>query len=75
MRAIVIRNLPKEGDLSPTAQESAKLAVIRPILAFHEREHDMDLRLFTVGGIAFVGLHARTVLLISREGSFGLLPG
>ena len=58
VRAIVTRNLPKEGDLSPTAQEAAKLAVIRPILAFHEREHDMELRLFTFGGTAFVGLHA-----------------
>jgi hypothetical protein len=45
----------------------AKLAVIRPILAFHERDHDMELRLITVGGRASVGLHARTVLLISRE--------
>jgi hypothetical protein len=67
MRATVIRNLPKWGDLSPNAQEAAKLAVIRPILAFHEREHNMEVRLFTFGGIAFVGLHARTVLLISRE--------
>ena len=67
VRAIIIRNLPEEGELSPTAPEAAKLAVIRPILAFHEREHDMEHRLITVGGLAFVGLHARTVLLISRE--------
>ena len=67
VRAIVIRNLPKEGELTPTAQEAAKLAVIPPILALHEREHVMELRLIAVGGLAFVGLHARTVLVISRE--------
>lgn len=67
VRAIVINNLPKEGELTPTAQEAAKLAAIRPLLAFHGRDHDMELRLITVGGPAFVGLHARTVLLISRE--------
>jgi hypothetical protein len=67
VRDIVIKNLPKDGELIPTPQEAAKLAIIRPLLAFHGREHDMQARLITVGGSAFVGLHARTVLLISRE--------
>ena len=67
VRDIVIRNLPKEGALTPTAREAAKLAVLRPLLAFHQREAAIETRLFTVGGQAFVGLHARTVLLISRE--------
>ena len=67
VRALIIKRLPIEGELSPTPPEAAKLAAIRPILAFHEREGDMELRLITVGGVAFVGLHARTVLLISRE--------
>jgi hypothetical protein len=67
VREMVIRTLPEEGELTPTAQEAAKLASIHPVLAFHQREHDMELRLITVGGLAFVGLHARTVLLISKE--------
>lgn len=67
VRAAVVRNLPKEGALTPTAREAAKLAVIRPLLAFHQREAAIETRLFTAGGQAFVGLHARTVLLISRE--------
>jgi len=67
VRAIVIKNLPKEGELTPTAQEAAKLAVLRPLLAFHGRDHDMELRLITIGGPAYFGLHARTVLLLSRE--------
>jgi hypothetical protein len=66
-RAMVVRTLPEEGELTPTAQEAAKLDAIRPVLALHGREHDMELRLITVDGLAFVGLHARTVLLISRE--------
>ena len=67
VRDMVIRNLPKEGELIPSPQEAARLAIIRPLLAFHGREHDMEVRLITVGGSSFVGLHARTVLLISRE--------
>jgi hypothetical protein len=67
LRALVIRNLPKKGELIPTAHEAAKLAVIRPMLALHGRADDIELRLITMGGHAFVGLHARTVLLISRE--------
>ena len=67
VRAWVIENLPAEGALTPTAEEAAKLHVLLPVLAFHGREQDMELRLITAGGLAFVGLHARTVLLISRE--------
>ena len=44
-----------------------KLEVLLPVLAFHKREHDMELRLITAGKLAFAGLHERTVLLISRE--------
>ena len=67
VRARVIKNLPQEGELTPTAREAAKLEVLLRVLAFHGREHDMELRLITAGGLAFAGLHARTVLLISRE--------
>ena len=67
VRAWVIKNLPAEGALTPTAEEAAKLHVLLPVLAFHGREQDMELRLITAGGLAFAGLHARTVLLISRE--------
>jgi hypothetical protein len=67
VRTTVIRNLPKEGALTPTPREAAKLAAIRPLLAFHQREAVIETRLFTAGGQAFVGLHARTILLISSE--------
>ena len=62
-----MRNLPKEGELSPTAQEAMKLAIIPLVLAFHGRKDDMEVRLVAGDGLAFAGLHARTVLLITRE--------
>src|SRR5262245_19366764 len=71
-RAVVLETLPPEGGLSPTDRETAKLAAIKPLLRFHEREDSIDLRLFTYGGGAFTGLYARSVLLISRE-TLGLL--
>jgi Zn-dependent protease with chaperone function len=67
VRVWVMKNLPEEGQLTPTVQETAKLQALLPVIAFHGRERDMELRLITAGGLAFVGLHARTVLLISRE--------
>jgi Zn-dependent protease with chaperone function len=72
IRALILENLPSEGRLSPTNQDTAKLAAIKPLLRLHEREGSIDLRLFTYGGGAFTGLHARSVLLISRE-TLGLL--
>ena len=66
-RARVMATLPKEGELSPTAQEAMKLAIIPLVLAFHGRKDDMEVRLVAGDGLAFAGLHARTVLLITRE--------
>jgi hypothetical protein len=66
-RAKVMKDLPKEGNLAPTAQEAVKLGIIPLVLAFHGRKHDLEVRLVAGGGLAFAGLHARTVLLISRE--------
>jgi Zn-dependent protease with chaperone function len=71
-RAVILENLPPGGRLTPTNQETAKLAAIKPLLRLHEREGSIDLWLFTYGGGAFTGLHARSVLLISRE-TLGLL--
>ena len=66
-RTIVVENLPEKGRLTPTVDEAAKLAAIRPLLRFHGREHDMELRLFTEGGVVATALVHRTVLLISKE--------
>ena len=67
IRARVIDALPEKGALTPTPREARKLAATSSVLRFHGRDDDMTVRLVTVGGVAFVGLYARTVLLISRE--------
>ena len=74
VRAAVIENLPLEGELRPTLEEAALLETIGPVLRYHRRDKDMVVRLVTVGGMAFVGLHARTVLLVSREALARLEP-
>ena len=71
-RALILENLPIEGGLSPTDREAGKLSSIRSLLRWHEREDSIEVRLFTYGGGAFTGLHARSVLLVSRE-TLGLL--
>ncbi len=65
-KAEVVANLPKEGSIQPSAKGRVKLAVLEPILAYHERSAAIDIRVFHAGQ-AFVGLHARSVLLISEE--------
>ena len=62
-----MKDLPKEGNLAPTAQEAVKLAILPLVLAFHGRKDDMEFRLVAGGGLAFAGLEQRTVLLITRE--------
>jgi hypothetical protein len=62
-----------EGEVRPSKKEAVKLAAIAPVLRYHHRQDVLQLKLITVGH-AFVGLHARTVLLVSRE-ALDLLDG
>jgi hypothetical protein len=66
LRAQVIAALPPEGEIRPSKSERAKLAKIDAILRYHERDSDIDIKLIRVDQ-AFVGLHARTVLLVSQN--------
>jgi hypothetical protein len=66
-KAAAIDLLPEQGELVPTARQATKLATIRSVLAFHDREHDLESRLISVGPQAAVGLYARAVLLFSNE--------
>jgi hypothetical protein len=66
LRAQVMASLPAEGEVRASEKETRKLAAIEPILDYHRRRDVLQLKLITVGH-AFVGLHARTVLLVSRE--------
>lgn len=71
----VLGVLPRDGELKPRARDAAKLAALGRVLAWHEREHELEMRLFSVSGQAFIGLHAQFVLLISREALDILQPG
>jgi hypothetical protein len=65
LRAQVLASLPREGELQPTAAERAKLAALEPVLDLHGRKGTVEIKVIDVGH-AFEGLHARTVLLLSR---------
>jgi hypothetical protein len=60
-----IANLPP-GVLRPVAGESVMLATLRPILVFHDRTAIVDVEIIDIDQ-AFVGLHARSIVLISRR--------
>jgi hypothetical protein len=66
LRARVIAELPAEGELQPSGKDRRKLASVEPILSLHQRTGTIEVKLIDVKH-AFVGLHARTVLLISRD--------
>jgi Zn-dependent protease with chaperone function len=65
-RACALANLPPEGELHPDAGEAAKLASVASVLRYHGREQVYEIKLIDVRQAA-VGLHARVVLLISRN--------
>jgi hypothetical protein len=65
-RAEVMAALPKEGELRPRANEIEKLDAAQKILVYHRREGVITFKVIEVGH-AFVGLHARAVLLASRD--------
>jgi hypothetical protein len=64
-RVRVLASLPLEGELHPDAREVIKLAGIEPILRYHDRVDVVAIKLIDVPQ-AFIGLHARSVLLVSR---------
>jgi hypothetical protein len=62
----VIAMLPRDGELQPNATETAKIAATRQVLQYHHRSELVTFKVIEVGH-AFVGLHARSVLLASRD--------
>jgi len=64
LRAQVLTSLPADGELSPTRTEGAQLAALEPIFRLHDRSGMIAIKVIDVGH-AFVGLYARTVLLLS----------
>jgi hypothetical protein len=64
-------SLPANGEVRLRRDVQRRVAAIVPVLEYHDRERDLTARVFQ-GGQAFVGLHARSVVLISIE-ALGLL--
>jgi hypothetical protein len=66
LRAAVVAALPPEGELQPTEAEREKIAALEPVFDLHERNGLIVIKVIDVGH-AFVGLHAKAVLLLSRD--------
>jgi len=64
-RELARATLPAEGALTPSREEGKKLDALKPILIYHEREQVFDLKVIDLPQ-AFMGLHERAILLISR---------
>jgi hypothetical protein len=69
----VLGALPSTGELNPSSTEAEKLAQMENVLVYHDRQHVFQTKVIDVPQ-AFVGLHARSVLLISRP-ALRLLSG
>jgi hypothetical protein len=63
MRALL--TLPAEGELTPEPREIERLAELRAVLTFHGRLDAVTIKIIDLPRAA-VGLHARSILLISR---------
>jgi len=72
-RARVLAALPKRGALPLNWYERPKLAMLEPVLAYHERAGIFETKVFDAPE-AIVALHERTVLLFSRQ-TLRLLSG
>ena len=66
LKARIIAQLPHEGEVKPSTKMQAKLAALAPILRYHERSSTTEIKMISVGH-AFIGLHARAILLVSEE--------
>jgi len=64
-RELARATLPPKGALTPTRDEAKKLAALTPVLIYHERDQSFDIKVIDLPQ-AFIGLHERAILLISR---------
>ena len=64
-RELVRATLPADGALTPTPNEIKKLDALKPVLIYHERDQVFDIKVIELPQ-AYIGLHERAILLISR---------
>jgi hypothetical protein len=62
----ILSALPSEGELTPTAVESAKVAALDPVLKIYRRLGRVSLKVVDVP-YALVAMHGRAVVLVTRE--------
>lgn len=65
-RSRILAGLPKEGEVQPSEEDLPKLAAIERILEYHDRTGAVDIKVIRVFQ-ASMGLHARSVVLISEH--------
>jgi Zn-dependent protease with chaperone function len=73
LRARVMASLPRDGELEPTSAERRKLVALDAVLDLHDRKGVVKVKVIEVGQAA-LALHARTVLLVSRDALALLSP-
>jgi hypothetical protein len=66
MKSLALTYLPPEGEVNPDASSVAVLEKLLPILAYHERESIMEIKLIQASPAA-VAVYARCVLIISEQ--------
>ena len=65
-RQLALASLPSQGDVPPDRKEQVRLDALRPVLELHERDRVFTIKVIDVPQ-AYLGLHAGTVLVISRR--------
>jgi hypothetical protein len=58
--------LPAKGDVTPTPRETIKLDGLRTVFVYHQRHDVFDIKVIDIPQ-AYVGLHGRAILVISRR--------
>jgi hypothetical protein len=73
LRARLLLKLPVTGEAQPTAAGRLKLSAIDPVLEYHNQKSMFVVKVIVVDR-AFVGLHGRSILLISGRALELLTP-
>jgi len=58
--------LPAKGHVTPTPRETVMLDALRTVLVYHQRHDVFEIKVIDIPQ-AYVGLHGRAILLISRR--------
>lgn len=66
IRARVLAGLPSEGESQPSEDDMPKLNSLQRVLQYHDRAGTVEIRVVRIYQ-AFVGLHARSIVLISEH--------